>query len=153
MAAIVFRRGAGVQRDGRAPLLLRDVAGFHERLMAVIDADADLGGNGDVRRRAHLHHALNDLAEQVGLQRADAFALSTAENDDSGRVKLVQRQRGEQLVDVQLHDDFAKWLHGVKVNKIDDHICVSNDGVVRVQRACGVAVLVRLVHLPDEVFK
>ena len=58
------------------------------------------------------------LAEQIGLQRADAFALSTAENDDSGRVKLVQRQRGEQLVDVQLHDDFAKRLHGVEVNKM-----------------------------------
>lgn len=95
------------------------------------------------------------LAEQIGLQRADAFALSTAENDDSGRVKLVQRQRGEQLVDVQLHDDFAKRLHGVEVNKIDDHICVSNDGVVRVQRACGVAVLVRLYicRTRHEVFK
>ena len=52
------------------------------------------------------------LAEQVGLQRADALALITAENDDSGRVKLVQRQRGEQLVDVQFDDDFAKRING-----------------------------------------
>ncbi len=119
MAAIVFRRGAGVQRDGRAPLLLRDVAGFHERLMAVIDADADLGGNGDVRRRAHLHHALNDLAEQVGLPRQRGPAATTG--DLGNRAAEVQVH----MVGHVLIDDDARGLlddgrvHAIQLQRPD----------------------------------
>ena len=41
MTAIVFGGGTGMQGYGLAALLLRDVSGFEEGLMVMVDADAD----------------------------------------------------------------------------------------------------------------
>ena len=41
-----------------AVILLRDVSGFEEGLMVMVDADADLRGDGDARRLAYGDHAL-----------------------------------------------------------------------------------------------
>lgn len=56
----VTRRGGGtgMQGYGLAALLLRDVSGFEEGLMVMVDADADLRGDGDARRLAYGDHAL-----------------------------------------------------------------------------------------------
>ena len=58
MTAIVFGGGTGMQGYGLAALLLRDVSGFEEGLMVMVDADADLRGDGDARRLAYGDHAL-----------------------------------------------------------------------------------------------
>ena len=58
MTAILFGGGTGMQGYGLAALLLRDVSGFEEGLMVMVDADADLRGDGDARRLAYGDHAL-----------------------------------------------------------------------------------------------
>ena len=63
MTAIVFGGGTGMQGYGLAALLLRDVSGFEEGLMVMVDADADFGRDWYVGRVAHLDHTLDDLTE------------------------------------------------------------------------------------------
>ena len=67
MPTVIFGGGARVQGDGLAAFLLRDVPGFEERLVFMVDADADFGRDRHVGRVAHLDHALDDLTEQVRL--------------------------------------------------------------------------------------
>lgn len=54
----IRRRYRAQQGYGLAALLLRDVSGFEEGLMVMVDADADLRGDGDARRLAYGDHAL-----------------------------------------------------------------------------------------------
>ena len=58
-----------MQGHGRAPLLLRDMAGFEEGLMVMVDAYANLRGHRNARRLAHTHHTTDDVGEQIGFPR------------------------------------------------------------------------------------
>ena len=111
--AVVLGGGPGVQGDGRAALLLGDMAGFEEGLMVVVDADADLRGDRDISRRAHRDDPLQQFAEQVGLPRQRRSAAATG--DLGHRAAEVQvHVIGHMLVD----DDPRGLFHDGRVHPV-----------------------------------
>ena len=113
MPTVIFGGGARVQGDGLAAFLLRDVSGFEEGLMVMVDADADFGRDWYVGRVAHLDHTLDDLTEQVRLpwQRGTA---TTTRHLGHRAAEVEVDMVGHVLVD----DDFRGLLHNRGIDAV-----------------------------------
>ena len=113
MPTVIFGGGARVQGDGLAAFLLRDVPGFEERLVFMVDADADFGRDRHVGRVAHLDHTLDDLTEQVRLpwQRGTA---ATTRHLGHRAAEVEVDMVGHVLVD----DDFRGLLHNRGIDAV-----------------------------------
>ena len=119
MPAIIFGGGARVQGDSRTPLLLRETSGFKEGLVLVVDADANLGGDGDARRFAHPNYAADEFGEQIGFPRQGG--ASPATGDFGHRATEIQvHMVGHVLVHHDLRGLFDNGgIHSIQLQRAD----------------------------------
>ena len=119
MPTVIFGGSTRVQGNSLATFLLRDMPGFKERLMLVVDADTNLRRDGHIGRIADLDYALDDLAEQIHLpwQRRTAAASGHFGHGTSEiQVDMVSH--------VFIDDDFRSlfhdcWIHAIQLQRAD----------------------------------
>ena len=106
-----------MQGNGPATFLLRDMPGFKERLMLVVDADTNLRCNRHIGRITDLDHALDNLTEQIRLPRQRRTA-ATPGHLGYGASEIQIDVVGHVFVD----DDFRSlfhdcWIHAIQLQR------------------------------------